>query len=344
MESTSIYWKSVFEALEDKDILTWLVNARHVKSVPGRKTDVQDSEWLADLGRHGLLQPSFIPPADFRELRMISRYRRKLVGYLSAEKNRLHKLLDSCGFRLGCVVSDINGVSAKEMIAALIEGGSKPEEIAELARGRLKKKHDQLVLSLEAKLTDRPRSLLRRILNHMNALEMEIFLIECQVVAALEPYREQWQLLQTIPGISEICAAMLLTEIGVDMSRFGNQDRFSSWLGLCPGNNESAGKRKSGRTRRGNVYARQLLIEAAHSAVKTKSHFKGVYESLVIRRGKKRSIVAVAHKMAKVVYIILHKKEPYKDPGINYEELRVKRNAPRWIKALKRYGYLPQTA
>jgi transposase len=341
MESTGIYWKSVFDELEKAELKVYVVNARHAKNVPGRKTDVQDSEWLAELGRCGLLRPSFIPPADLRELRMLTRYRRKLGGYLAGEKNRLHKVLDSCGIRLGCVVSSIDGVSATKMIEALIEGSESPEDIANLALGRLRAKKPEIKLALDGELSDRHKFLLDRMLRHIRWLEDQIREIESQVVTAMKPYREEWQLIQTVPGFDMIGAAMLLAEIGPDMKRFGHKNRLSSWAGICPGNNESAGKKKHSRIRQGNRYVRQILCEAAHSAVKSKCQFRGIFQGLVIRRGKKRAIVAVGHKMLKVIYVMLSKKEPYKDPGINYEKLSVERNAPRWIKALKKYGYLP---
>ncbi|MEW6737024.1 MAG: IS110 family transposase [Acidobacteriota bacterium] len=243
MESTCVYWKAVYEALEEAAIKVIVVNAQHIKKVPGRKTDVGDSEWLAELARCGLLKASFIPPRDFRELRMLTRYRMKLSGYLSSEKNRLHKVLDDCGIRLGVVVSDIDGVSAREMISRLISGNSSVDEIAQLARGRLRNKAEELKLSLEGRISDRHRDLLKRIEGHIKWLSYQMREIDSQVVAAMQPYKEQWQLLQTIPGVDQISAAILLAEIGIDMSQFGSKERLSSWAGICPGNNESAGKK-----------------------------------------------------------------------------------------------------
>jgi transposase len=251
MESTGIYWKSVYEAIEREEVKVCVVNARHVKNVPGRKTDVGDSEWLAELARCGLLRASFIPPRDLRELRLLTRYRGKLVGTLSAEKNRLHKSLDGCGIRLGTVVSDIEGVSARKMIEALIEGDKEPYEIVLLASRRLKMKLPELQRALDSELTDRHRFLLKQIHSHMKWLEDKVREIDSQIVAAMKPYQEEWHLLQTIPGIDELGAAMLLAEIGPDMSCFGSKDRLSSWAGMCPGNNESAGKKKVAKLGRG---------------------------------------------------------------------------------------------
>jgi len=250
MESTGVYWKSVYEALENEEIETYVVNAYHIKNVPGRKTDVKDSEWLAELARCGLLKASFIPPRDLRELRILTRYRRKLVGYLSGQKNRLHKLLDDCGIKLGCVVSDIDGVSAQKMLSSLIQGDKSPDEIAEFALGALRKKKDKLRMSLDGRLSDRHRFVLQRIQAHLQFLQQEIEQLDEQIVAAMKPYKEEWQLLQTIPGISEISAAMLLAEIGTDMNCFRNSDHFCSWGGMCPGNNRTAHKKKRTRKKR----------------------------------------------------------------------------------------------
>lgn len=340
MESTGIYWKALYEALEKAEVDSYVVNARHVKNVPGRKTDVQDSEWLAELARCGLLRPSFIPTADFRDLRMLSRYRRKLTGCLSGEKNRLHKVLDNCGVRLGCVLSDIDGVSGRAMVEALIEGEKSPERIAKLARGKLLKKKEDLLLALDGRISDRHRFLLRKISDHIQWLDKERAVIDAQILAAMKPYEQEWRLLQTIPGIDEMSAAMLLVEIGVDMSAFGSKERLSSWAGMCPGSSESAGKHMSGRMRKGNPYVRSLLCEVANSARRTDSQFKGLYQGLVIRRGHKRAIMAIGHRILEIIYILIARKEPYRDRTIDYEALVVKRNAPRWIQALIKYGYL----
>jgi len=244
MESTGIYWKCVYEEMEEKGRPCYVVNARHIKNVPGRKTDVSDSEWLAELARCGLLKPSFVPPKDFREIRMLTRYRKKVIGMLGSEKNRLHKILESAGIKLGAVVSDIDGVSAREMIAAIIKESHTPEQIAQMARGRLRSKEDDLIKSLKGRLSDRHLFLLKKIQDHMKWLENHINGIDGQVEKAMIPYKEEWQLLQTIPGVDKISAAMLLSEIGVNMDCFGNKDRLSSWAGMCPGNNQSASKKK----------------------------------------------------------------------------------------------------
>lgn len=344
MESTGVYWKTVYEEIEEVGIRAIIVNAQHIKKVPGRKTDIGDSEWIAELARCGLLRASFIPPKDLRQLRLLTRYRLRLVGCLRSEKNRLHKILDDCGIRLGCVVSDIDGVSAQQMIKSLILGNESVEEIVELAYGRLRNKKSELKLSLEAKISERHRDLLQRIEKHLRWLTEQVKEIDEKLVEAMMPYKEEWQLIQTIPGIDQISAAMLLAEIGTNMNQFGSKERLSSWVGICPGNNESAGKKKNSRICKGNKYVKSLLCEIANCANKTASQFKGYYKALAIRRGHKRAIVALAHKILEIIYTLLKKKTPYKDPNINYKALVVSRNAPRWIAALREFDYLPDDA
>jgi transposase len=343
MESTGVYWKSVYAALEAAGIPALVVNARHARNVPGRKTDVADSEWLASLGRFGLLRGSFIAPKDLRELRLVSRYRTKVTRMLAAEKNRLHKVLDDAGIKLGGVVSDINGASARAMIAGLM-AGEDPDELVRLAQGRLCSKREALRASLDGSLSARHRLILTRIGGHLRMLEAEIAVLDAELLAAMEPYAWAHRLLQTIPGLDEIAAAQVLIEIGEDMTRFGSAQRLASWAALCPGNDESAGKRRSGKTRKGSQMVRTLLVEVANSARRTKSAFRAKYEALVIRRGHKRTIVALAHKLLRTIFVVLSRREPYRDPGIDYEALTVAKNAPRWIKALKKFGYWPVAA
>jgi transposase len=336
MESTGIYWKNIYAALEKRGLRVSVVNARHVKQVPGRKTDVKDSQWLARLARYGLVRGSFIPPKDLRELRIVARQRTKLVRILASEKNRLHKILDDGGVRLGKVVSDIGGVSATEIIAGLIEG--KPlDELLTFTRGALKKKKEALKLELEAELSSRHLFLLKKIQAHIIFLKEQLQEVDTYLMEAMQPYQKQWEILQTIPGIDTIGAALLIIEIGVDMQVFGSREQFCSWAGMCPGNNESAGKRKSGRTPKGSRQLRYLLCEAANGAAKTNSQFSHKYKSLMIRRGHKKAIVAVGHKILRVIHSRLKYKEVYTDPDVSYEELVVKKNAPRWIRMLAKY-------
>jgi transposase len=343
MESTGIYWKSPYAALEAAGVRTLVVNAKHVKNVPGRKTDIGDAQWLATLARAGLLRGSFIPPARLRELRLVSRQRQKLVGQLAAEKNRLHKVLTDGGIRLGVVVSDIHGAAARNMVKALIEGKSVPE-ILDLASRRFKATREELFDALQGELTPSHRFVLDELMRHIEEIEARIARFDAYLLAGMTEQRNALALLQTLPGVDLIGAAMLLVEIGTDMDAFGNPDRLASWVGVCPGNNESAGKRKSGRAGKGNPYVRRLLCEFAHSARRTTCVFKSKFEALHIRRGHKRAIIAIAHKLLRTMFFMLKRGQYYRDSATNYEELAVKRNAPRWIKALSKFGLIPPPA
>jgi transposase len=343
MESTGIYWKSPYAALEAVGLRAWVVNARHVKNVPGRKTDVGDAHWLATLARAGLLRGSFVPPAALRELRLIARQRQKLVGHLASEKNRLHKVLTDGGIRLGVVVSDVHGQSARAMVKAIID--DRPvHEVLDHASRRLKASREELFDALQGELTASHRFVLHELMLHIEEIEARIARFDARLLDGLAAERNSLALLQTLPGVDLIGAAMLLVEIGADMSAFGSADRLASWVGVCPGNNESAGKRKSGRVRKGNPYVRRLLCEFAHAASRTTSVFKSKFQALVIRRGHKRSIIAIAHKLLRTMYFMLQRREHYRDSAIDYEALAVQRNAPRWIKALTRFGFIPAVA
>jgi transposase len=343
MESTGIYWKSVYAHLERAGIAAWVVNAHFVKHVPGRKTDMADSEWLAVLARFGLVRGSFIPPQDLRELRLVSRYRRKLGTMLASEVNRLHKILDDGGIKLGAVVSDVNGVSARAMVKGLIQGQSEAELLAH-ARGALKRKTEELSASLEGDLSARHLFVLSQLNRHVDALERQLAEIDTELLRAMQPYAWAHQLLQTVPGIDQIAAALIVIEIGDDMSRFGSPERLACWAALSPGNNESAGKRKSGRTRHGNNVIRHILCECANAARMTKSTLAAKYKSLMVRKSHKKTIVAIAHKMIRLIYILLTRREPYIDRAINYAAMSATKNAPRWIRQLKAIGKWPTAA
>ncbi|NLD14886.1 MAG: IS110 family transposase [Gammaproteobacteria bacterium] len=344
MESTGIYWKSPYAALEAVGIRAKVVNARHVKNVPGRKTDMADAHWLAMLCRAGLLRGSFIPPANLRELRLVARQRQKLVGQLASEKNRLHKVLTDSGVRLAVVVSDVHGKSARAMVKAIIDG-QPPHRVIQLASQRLKASRADILDALQGDVTDTHRFILGELMQHIEEIEARIARFDARLLAGLEREHSTLKLLQTIPGVDLIGAAMLLVEIGSDMDAFGHPDRLASWVGICPGNNESAGKRKSGRVRKGNQYVRRLLCEFAHAASRTQSVFKSKYQSLLVRRGYKRSIIAIGHKMLRTIFFMIQRREHYRDSAVDYEALSVQRNAPRWIKALTKFGFIqPATA
>lgn len=340
MESTGVYWKSPYAVLEAAGLRVWVVNAHHVKAVPGRKTDVADAQWLATLARAGLLRASFVPPARFRELRLVARQRQKLVGMLSAEKNRLHKVLVDAGIRLNVVVADVHGTSARAMIKALLMG----RPISEIldAKGRLRASREELFEALDTEqFGTTHRFVAGEIMAHIEQIECRIAVMDRYLLEALEPWQAQLNLLQTLPGIDQTGAAMLLVEIGADMRAFGSAERLASWVGICPGNHESAGKRSSGRIRRGNAWVRRLLCEFAQAAARTRCALRAKFESLAIRKGHKKSIIALAHKMLRIIYAMLENVTPYHDRSVDYEALSVARNAPRWIKMLKKHGFLP---
>lgn len=340
MESTGIYWKSLYAHLERVGLRTWIVNAHFVKHVPGRKTDMSDSQWLAVLARFGLVRASFVPPQDLRELRLLSRYRRKLSAMHASEINRLHKVLDDGGIKLGGVVSDINGVSARAMVAGLIEGRT-VDQLLDMARGALKLKREELQAALDADLSARHLFVLRHLHDHIQTLQRELAELDAYILDAMKPYQWAHRLLQTIPGIDQIASALILIEIGDDMSRFGSPDRLAAWAALCPGNNESAGKRRSGRTAKGSAIIRYLLCECANAARVTKSSLAAKYKALMVRKTHKKAIVAVAHKMIRLIYILLSRHEAYLDRQVDYAAMSARKNAPRWIKQLRTIGMWP---
>jgi transposase len=339
MESTGIYWRSPYAVLEKYGIRATVVNARHVKQVPGRKTDVGDAQWLATLARAGLLRGSFVPPARMRELRVVARQRVKLKQELSRSKNRFHKILADAGVRLGTVVSDLHGQSARAMLKKLLEGAT-PQQAVRHASKRLKAGKKELAGALEGELTQSHLFVLQDLLERIEDLEGRICRYDEYLLEQLEPEHNLLTLLQTIPGVDLIGAALLLVEIGSDMTVFGSADRLASWVGICPGNNESAGKHKSGRIRKGNTYARRVLCEFAHAAVRTPSAFKAKFQSLMPRRGYKRAIIAIAHKILRTIFYMISRNEPYRDSTVDFEALYVKRNAPRWIRMLVKFGYI----
>lgn len=274
---------------------------------------------------------------------MISRQRQKLGGLLASEKNRLHKVLTDGGIRLGVVVSDIHGQSARAMVKALIEG-EPPESVLKLASRRLRASHEEILDALQGELTETHRFVLAEIMAHIEGIEQQIQRFDQRLLQSLAGTEDALRILQTIPGVDLIGAAMLLVEIGTDMSVWGSDERLCSWVGICPGNHESAGKRKAGRMRKGNPYVRRLLCEFAHAASRTESVFKLKYQSLMVRRGRKRAIVAIAHKLLRTVFIMLKSGQHYRDSAVNHEAMSVKKNASRWIKKLVEFGFIPQPA
>jgi len=338
MESTSTYWKPVFNILEDS-MNVMVVNARLIKNVPGRKTDLNDSQWIATLLRHGLLRNSFIPPRDIRDLRDLIRYRAKLIQNVTAEKNRLQKIMEDANIKISSVLSKTFSVSGTNMIQALIKGDSSPEQIADLARCRLRSKIPDLIKALRGHVTDHHRFMMAEIFEHLNYLGERIADLERRIDENLEPYRDVFDRLMTIPGVNKHCAASIIAEIGVDMSVFETPQRLASWAGVCPGNNESAGKRMSGKTRKGDCWLRVTLTEAAWAASKTKGNYLSEkYRRLAHRRGQKRAIMAIAHKILCIAFHVIKNKVPYKDLGPDYLERlhneNSKKNAVNRLRAL----------
>jgi transposase len=340
MESTGVYWKPVYAILEGALEIV-VANAQHVKKVPGRKTDVRDAEWIADLLCHGLLRSSFVPPKPIRELRDLTRYRRKLVESQAAERNRLLKLLETANIKLASVATDVFGMSGRLMLRALVEGKTTPQEMAELAKGKLRKKIPELEPALEGKVEEHHRFLLRLQLGRLEAVEKDLAVLEQRIQEKLKPYEAQLTLLDEIPGVDWTLAAGIIAEMGVDMNVFGSVSQLASWAGVCPGNNESAGKRKSSRIPKGNVYLKTALVEAANSAAKAKgTYLRDKFYRLKARRGYKRAAVAVAHKIMVAVYHMLSHRVCYNELGDAYLDKRNKHQLTRnLIHRLERLGY-----
>jgi transposase len=345
MESTGIYWRSAYDILTNMGLVVDVINARNYKALAGFKTDAGDSHWLAALTRTGLLKGSRILPKHLEELRSKCRERQNFVDELKNEKNRVYKILINAGFQVSQVVTDLFGVTGMIILHCLMEGLPAPEILhcIETKMGyRLKAPKKTLLDALEGKLSDSVKSTLTLILASISFKEKQIAEFDKQIAEAMEAegYSKKLQLLQTIPGVSETSARILLAELGGDVSGFKNAKRLASWAGMCPGNNESANKRGSGRTTQGNKYLRRILCEISCAAVRTDCFFKGKYHSLNQRRGRKRSIVAIGHKILKVVYYMLTRNEPYRDLEIDFQELSAKKNASRWIKNLIKYELL----
>jgi len=341
MESTGVYWKPVYAVLEGGGLEIVVANAQHVKKVPGRKTDVKDAEWIADLLCHGLLRSSFVPPKPIRELRDLTRYRRKLVESQAAERNRLLKLLESGNIKLASVATDVFGVSGRLMLRALTEGKATPQEMAELAKGLLRKKLPELELALEGKFEEHHRFLLLLQLKRVQAAEEDLAVLERRIQEKLKPYEAQLTLLQEVPGVDWTLAAVIIAELGVDMKVFGNVSQLASWAGVCPGNNESAGKRKSSRIPKGNVYLKTALVEAANAAAKAKgTYLRDKFFRLKARRGYKRAAVAVAHKILVAIYHMFSHQVCYGELGDLYLDKRNKHSLTRnLVHRLERLGY-----
>jgi transposase len=340
MESTGVYWRPVYAVLDGHFELI-VGNARHIRNVPGRKTDVKDSEWIADLVRHGLIAKSFVPPRPLRQMRELLRYRRKLVESQAAERNRLLKLLETANVKLASVMSDVFGVSGRAMLNAMIDGSASADEMAALAKGQLRRKCAELVLALDGRVEEHHRFLLAMQLRRLEAIEQDIAALDRRIDERLEPYRLQHALLTQIPGVDWLVAAVLIAEIGVDMSVFLSAYHLAARAGVCPGNHESAGRQKSGRARKGNVHLRTILVGAAISAARTKgSYLKDKFHHLKARRGALRAALAIAHKILVAAYHMLAKGLAYRDLGEAYlDQIGQTRTIANLKRRLERLGY-----
>jgi transposase len=340
MESTGVYWKPIWNLLEGEFALL-LANPRHSKAVPGRKTDVSDAEWIADLLRHGLLRGSFVPDRPQRELRELTRYRASLVRERTAEANRLQKTLEGANIKLASVATDILGKSGREILQALVEGSEDAPALAQLAQGRLREKLPELERALAGRVAAHQRFMLAQQVAHVDFLDAAIARVSTEVAARLEPVAEAVERLDTIPGIGRYVAEALIAEIGTDMRRFPTAGHLASWAGMCPGNHESAGKRRSGRTRKGSPWLRALLVQAAHAGARTKgTYLQAQYRRLAARRGKSRAAVAVGHTILVIAYHLLSEGTTYRDLGPTYFDERDRRHVEhRLVRRLEGLGY-----
>lgn len=330
MESTGTYWKPVWAVLEGQFDLT-LCNAAHIKQVPGRKTDQKDAEWMADLLRHGLLKKSFVPPPPQQDLRELTRYRAQVSADRSAVSNRIRKLLEGANIKLGSVASDVMGVSGRRILEAMIEGETDGEKLADMALGQLKQKREQLIEALRGRVRQHHRTMLRLELAQWKFLDALVGELEVAIEEALHPFAEAAALVKTIPGFSDVSAAATVAEIGARMEQFADAGHLASWTGLCPGNNESAGKHYSGKTRGGNIWLKRILCQVAWAASHTRNtYFTALFRRIAAKRGKKRAILAVAHSLLVTIHALLKNQQTYKDLGSDYFD---KKNAD----GLKRY-------
>jgi len=334
MESTGVYWKPVFNILEeDFDVL--LVNAKHIKYVPGRKTDVKDAQWIAELLQHGLLKASFVPEPAQRELREVVRYRTHLIQERVREVNRVHKVLEDANLKLSSVATDIMGVSGREMLAALIAGKDDPEALAELAKGRMRSKTGYV--------KDSHRRMLSWHLRHIDELNALLEEVEQEIDQLIRPFDEDNLMarLDTIPGVDRKTAQIIIAELGIDMSRFPTAGHAASWTGLTPGKNESAGRNRSSRTNKANRYLKAALVQAAHAAGRSKDNYlTAQYRRLAARRGKKRAAVAVAHSILVIAYHLIERGTEYVDLGATYFDQRKKDTVQQQlVKRLEKLGF-----
>jgi len=340
MESTASYWKPVFNLLESS-FTTWLVNPAHIKAVPGRKTDCKDAEWIADLLQHGLLKPSFIPDRGQQELRELTRYRKALIEERAREVNRIQKVLEGANIKLGSVVSNVLGVSGTRIVRALADGMTDPTQLAALADDRLRATPEELQRALQGLMGAHQQFLWRQQLSHLQALDRQIAQLDAEVDARLAPFAAARELLESIPGVGRRTADVILVEIGPTVTAFRSPAALAKWVGLAPGNHESAGKRLSGRTIPGNRSLRAALVEAAQAAGRTKATYLGAqYRRAARTKGAKRAAVIVAHSIVVDLWYILSRQQPYTDLGVDYFDRRDHEQVTRHaVSRLQALGY-----
>lgn len=340
MESTGAYWKPIYNILELLCLDVMVVNAHHMKNVPGRKTDAKDAEWIADLLQHGLLRGSYIPNKEQRELREVVRYRKSLIEERSREINRLEKTLEGANIKLSSYVSDLTGVSSRKLLNQAMEGEVTPDNIGDLIHYSMQDKIPILLKAMNGVLTPIQKKLVQAILDHIDDMSRRIKDLDDIINKEMKDYEDAIKKIEELPGIGTRSAEVILAEIGIDMSRFPTAAHISSWSGLCPGNNESAGKRKSGKTNKGNKHLKSILIQCAKTAKNNKnSFFYAQYQRLVVRRGANRATVAVAHSMLIAIYHVLKDKVPFKDLGEDYyTKFNTEKKANYHIKKLQELG------